>query len=225
MPRPRSAGATRRLIPRRETAAWPSSSRSRGGGRSVILCRRFRAPPLREAAAERREKIRRGPPPAREGGVVDFEEAEPRAKTLEPLEVVDERPIEIAFDREARVALMTKDRDMFPQEGPAQPVITRRNSVFGHEDRKSGSGRHVQNAVKSPRMNFPSGVRQAAAFRIPVKELANSAGKTPKPQMSAAVVVEPEIIGSSRKVGEFERRGSLARERPSHRSGRRRFHQ
>src|SRR5262245_23920870 len=93
MRRPKWPGATTGRWRWPASRASRSSSPSRSGERSRFGFRRL------EALAQAGEEIRRRPSAARERRVVDFEKAETRAESLEPLEVVNQRPVEIAGDR------------------------------------------------------------------------------------------------------------------------------
>ena len=88
-------GYERTLRARARVRRRPSSSPSRSGGRFATRSRVKCRPSSAKRSAE-------GAAPARERGVVDLEEAEARAESFEPLEVVDQRPVEVSVDPRAR---------------------------------------------------------------------------------------------------------------------------
>src|SRR5262249_28860733 len=149
-PPPKSHGGTRRRCRSRAPQERGSSSRSSGGGNSCGL--------FREPAPQLREDVGGGAAPAREGCVVHFEEAEGWPESLEPLEVVEQRPVKVAEDRLAGGAPVRENQGMFPEEIAPPPVVVRRNPVLGHEDREPRLRGLPQDDVEAVRVDFPAGV-------------------------------------------------------------------
>src|SRR5262245_31614447 len=100
-----------------------------------IGCLRFMGCGLRnipEPPPELGKQVRGGPPAPGQRGVIHLEKPESGPESLQPLEVVQERPVEVALDRGPRLNAMGEDERVLVQEGTAQRVVLRRDAVLGH---------------------------------------------------------------------------------------------
>src|SRR5512143_2861489 len=93
-------------------------------------CIVFPRGPREEQLADLAENFRRRSRPALEGLGIDGEEAELRAVAVEPLEVVEERPVEVAGNRNARSLCFGERRETGPQERGPEDVGTVRDAVL-----------------------------------------------------------------------------------------------
>src|ERR1039457_2136915 len=121
-----------------------------------FLCMSFPQRMREERLPDFAEDPRRGPRAAFEGLAIDGEETELWAVAVEPLEVVEERPVKVARDRNARGFGCCERREMGLQERRAKRIGAVGDTVLRDEDRKAEPARVAEKGRERRRSDLPS---------------------------------------------------------------------
>src|ERR1019366_4861425 len=133
-----------------------------------ILCMPFRKRKPQEGLAERAEDGRGGPRAALERVRINREQAELRAVAVEPLEVVEERPVKVARNRNARGLGRGERCEMGFEERGAKRIGAVGEAILGDENRKTEPARVAEKGSERLGRDLPSVVREAAPLPVAI---------------------------------------------------------
>lgn len=154
-----------------------------------------------ESAAEVAEDGSRGTKLSLHRSTVDGGEPELGIVSIEPLIVVEERPVKITVNVDAMIITkLFEDAHVFMEKACAMKVVSVSKSVLGDDDRQSVFRGFDDQRLEIRRHDLPTVVCETAARAIEVTEVADEALPAGTAQMKSRVVVDAGEVESIDQV-------------------------